>query len=80
MSEQQKKGIESAMAWILRGMTALGAIFLIDMHEMIKENNALLHQHLREDAADKVQITERVRITERDLDRLENRVLKIEMR
>lgn len=75
MSEQQRTRFSNAMAWILRAMTALGAVFLLDIHATIKENHVLLQQHLREYAADKASIHARLSSAERDIDRLDGVIL-----
>lgn len=71
MSGEERQRFGNAMAWILRGMTALGAVFLMDMHSTIKDNNSLLQDHLRRYEADQTLNRAEIGMLKRNLEILE---------
>lgn len=72
MSNDQKQQIGVWVTWLLRVLTAVGGIFLLDAHSMLKENNALLNEHLIRYATDVTAIKAELQYHAKELERYRN--------
>ena len=72
MSDEQKQGMDDAIKWILRALTAVGAFFLIKTYNGVTSTNDMMQEHLRQYASDRVEMQIRMGIVEKEQERYRN--------
>lgn len=70
MSIDQKQQIANIFTWALRILTAIGGFFLIQTYGLLKDNNAMMQQHLIQYASDKTRWDVRLQVHDEELRRL----------
>lgn len=70
MSVEQRQQLGMVVSWGLRILTAIGGFFLIQTYGLLKENNAMMQQHLIQYASDKTRWEVRLQVHDEELRRL----------
>jgi hypothetical protein len=72
VSTEEKQKIGDIFTWIMRGLTGVGAFFLIQTYGLMTETNSMLQKHMLQYASERMDVQVRLGVAEKELERYRN--------